>query len=399
MRYIHFLSLLCGLSCMGLGLANEQQCLAMHTFQTTYNDVRNKAEELAALVQTLKVQLDNTIESNCGDLGANAASNMYSYNLTHCDFEDGVHMCNFTQNTDDQFNWLLDNALPDHTLGSKLGHSLRTQHPSYVMRVTSRPFNPAHAYCIRFFYKAESNQNTAGKFSVYLQEGNQRGYPVFSVTNIPAHDWTLAEITPDPEYLRRPFQIVFEADHLNQYVYVDDLSVYNAPCSTEGIRFPRCPNGSVIYNVSGTTTCYVFHVEPKTYLDAMKACKARWPQASLIAIETAAEQTFISNMIKNSNAMRLAADFGLWTNGNDLDQENSFTWTGQAHPVPLNYTHWHPGQPNNVAGNQNCLLIEYPRYDYEWGDVSCSEKHAFICEMTFDQKARQSNFNSGSIIG
>lgn len=53
-----------------------------------------------------------------------AASNMYSYNLTHCDFEDGVHMCNFTQNTDDQYNWLLDNALPDHTLGSKLGEPI-----------------------------------------------------------------------------------------------------------------------------------------------------------------------------------------------------------------------------------------------------------------------------------
>lgn len=71
MRYIRVLSLLRGLSCLGVGLANEQQCLAMHTFQTTYNDVRIKAEELAALVQTLKVQLDNTIESNCGNLGAN----------------------------------------------------------------------------------------------------------------------------------------------------------------------------------------------------------------------------------------------------------------------------------------------------------------------------------------
>lgn len=50
------------------------------------------------------------------------------------------------------------------------GHSLRNYRPgSYIMRVTSRPFNPAHAYCIRFFYKAETRQNTAGKLNVYLQ--------------------------------------------------------------------------------------------------------------------------------------------------------------------------------------------------------------------------------------
>lgn len=98
--------------------------------------------------------------------------------------------------------------------------------------------------------------------------------------------------------------------------------------------------------------------------------------------------------------MSLAADFGLWTNGNDFDHENSFTWTGQAHPVPLNYTHWHPGQPNNIAGVQDCLVIEYPKYDYEWGDVSCSEKHSFICEMNFDPKVQTlASQNIGTIIG
>lgn len=78
MRYIRVLSLLCGFSCLGVGLANEQQCLAMHTFQATYNDVRNKAEEMAALVQTLKAQLDSTIELNCGDVGVNGERSNFS---------------------------------------------------------------------------------------------------------------------------------------------------------------------------------------------------------------------------------------------------------------------------------------------------------------------------------
>lgn len=78
MRYIRVLSLLCGFSCLGVDLANEQQCLAMHTFQATYNDVRNKAEEMAALVQTLKAQLDSTIELNCGDVGVNGEHSNFS---------------------------------------------------------------------------------------------------------------------------------------------------------------------------------------------------------------------------------------------------------------------------------------------------------------------------------
>lgn len=78
MRFIRVLSLLCGLSCMGVGLANEQQCLAMHTFQTTYNDIRNKADEMAALVQKLKAQLDTTIEQNCGDVGLNGERSNFS---------------------------------------------------------------------------------------------------------------------------------------------------------------------------------------------------------------------------------------------------------------------------------------------------------------------------------
>jgi hypothetical protein len=45
----------------------------------------------------------------------------------------------------------------------------------------------------------------------------------------------------------------------------------------------------------------VFHMEPKTYRDAMKTCKAVWPLASLVAIESSVEQTIISNMINQSN--------------------------------------------------------------------------------------------------
>lgn len=57
-----------------------------------------------------------------------AASNLYSFNLTHCDFEDGSLMCGFTQNRDDTYDWQIDNTYPDHTLGSKMGEQLINRH-------------------------------------------------------------------------------------------------------------------------------------------------------------------------------------------------------------------------------------------------------------------------------
>lgn len=56
------------------------------------------------------------------------ASNLYSFNLTHCDFEDGSLMCGFTQNRDDTYDWQIDNTYPDHTLGSKMGEQLINRH-------------------------------------------------------------------------------------------------------------------------------------------------------------------------------------------------------------------------------------------------------------------------------
>lgn len=62
-----------------------------------------------------------------------AASNLYSFNLTHCDFEDGSLMCGFTQNRDDTYDWQIDNTYPDHTLGSKMGEQLMNRHKKFPL--------------------------------------------------------------------------------------------------------------------------------------------------------------------------------------------------------------------------------------------------------------------------
>lgn len=63
-------------------------------------------------------------------------------------------------------------------------------------------------------------------------------------------------------------------------------------------------------------------------------------------------------------------------------------WIGQVYFVFFNYIYWYFGQFNNIVGVQDCLVIEYLKYDYEWGDVLCFEKYLFICEMNFDLKVQ-----------
>ena len=48
--------------------------------------------------------------------------------------------------------------------------------------------------------------------------------------------------------------------------------------------------------------------------------------------------------------------------------------------VTATYSNWKTGQPNNVAGDQDCLLLQYPDLDFQWGDVDCDERHPFICK-------------------
>lgn len=76
-----------------------------------------------------------------------------------------------------------------------------------------------------------------------------------------------------------------------------------------------------------------------------------------------------------------AGEKGWYTSGNDERNEGHFKWTDTGYPYDLNYTNWHPNQPNNVGDNQDCLLLEYKDVKYEWGDVNCQDLHPFICEI------------------
>jgi len=67
-----------------------------------------------------------------------------------------------------------------------------------------------------------------------------------------------------------------------------------------------------------------------------------------------------------------------WTAGQR--RNSKFVWKmNQAISYPLTYTNWHPGQPDNLDGNENCLHLFYS--ELLWNDIPCTLKMCFICEL------------------
>nr|XP_022291184.1 uncharacterized protein LOC111102650 [Crassostrea virginica] len=376
----------------------EKSCTAMHTFQKTFDALKSKVTDLQNQMDLLKSDLDTSIEQTCGPLGSVGSVNTHLFQLTYCNFENNEddEKCAFTPKY-----FKISQGVPDHTFGTKLGHAYYDPQYTYKSTLTSVVFQPADHYCIRFYVYVNGATPT-GHISLYLQVGEHPGYPFHAVSssNFPVQKWSLVEASPDQEYLQHPFRIIIE-NYIRTYVYIDDIMIYNAPCNTDGIRSPVCPFGGFTRRVGTEASCYTFHPEPLNYTHAIEACKQVWPDASLVQIKTEGEQGFIAYQINNSQAITYAADFGIWIGGNDIDTEHSFVWIGSSAPVPFNYTKWHPGQPNNMNGDQDCVMLQYrtANGDYEWGDVGCEEKHSFICEMTYDTSHAPSHQYPNTVIG
>jgi len=69
----------------------------------------------------------------------------------------------------------------------------------------------------------------------------------------------------------------------------------------------------------------------------------------------------------------------LWTSG--LKSGSQFVWENKfGYFLPLTYTNWNNGEPNNHGGYESCVNI-WPRYNYRWNDEECMLKSCFVCEL------------------
>jgi hypothetical protein len=65
-----------------------------------------------------------------------------------------------------------------------------------------------------------------------------------------------------------------------------------------------------------------------------------------------------------------------WSDGTDAASEGTFVWSTSG--LPFTYTGWYPGQPDDVAGDEDCVGF-WPAGP-GWADLRCDEEMGFICE-------------------
>ncbi|MBN2388534.1 MAG: DUF3298 domain-containing protein [Anaerolineales bacterium] len=100
-----------------------------------------------------------------------------------------------------------------------------------------------------------------------------------------------------------------------------------------------------------------------TWHRASSYCTSRG--AYLVTIQSEAENEFVFGLNPST-----------WLGATDEVQEGVWVW---ANGEPWSYTHWYPGEPNNVGDTGEQYLSYWGGYTLGWNDIPNSEM-PFICE-------------------
>ncbi|XP_046546494.1 perlucin-like [Haliotis rubra] len=131
---------------------------------------------------------------------------------------------------------------------------------------------------------------------------------------------------------------------------------------------PRCPRGFLEHGSS----CYWFSNIEGSFAEASSYCQFFGSHLARITSED--EDDYL-----RSRANEEKGSIGYWLGATDLIKEGEFMWEGG---VPLNYTNWAPGEPNNEMHPEqsgHCLMLQMTT-GYKWNDNDCIKKTKFICE-------------------
>ena len=117
-----------------------------------------------------------------------------------------------------------------------------------------------------------------------------------------------------------------------------------------------------------------------TYADAQKSCKKWHCKSHLASIHTMEEHDALIKLLKNFQVS------SAWLGANDQGKEGAWQWDDQT---KFSWSKWAPGEPNNLGGGQDCLLLVqdlwkkmgWSSHQNVWDDATCPEKHAFICKI------------------
>ncbi|KAL3841963.1 hypothetical protein ACJMK2_020039 [Sinanodonta woodiana] len=119
-------------------------------------------------------------------------------------------------------------------------------------------------------------------------------------------------------------------------------------------------------------SCYHISHDLQEWFHAATICA--FDGGYLVEVNDADEGHFLEQQVKLFN---LPKD-GAWLGATDNVLKRNWVW---AHSNTLlssrPYTHWAPGEPNNLGGNENCLILYNNGF---WNDLDCGTIFHYICE-------------------
>jgi len=111
-----------------------------------------------------------------------------------------------------------------------------------------------------------------------------------------------------------------------------------------------------------------------TFDEAAEFCKQR--NGYLVTVTSKEENDFLASLISYPGT-----DYGewwVWLGLTDREEEGNFRWiTGEE----FTYSNWHYGEPNNLGGNEDCVMFG-SHYTYDkWNDYPCTGRaKRIVCE-------------------
>ncbi|XP_037543811.1 galactose-specific lectin nattectin [Nematolebias whitei] len=125
-----------------------------------------------------------------------------------------------------------------------------------------------------------------------------------------------------------------------------------------------CPPSWTLYQ----SRCFLFKSTEMTWGDAEAYCTDQ--DGHLASFRDEAEYYFIRGLIVKDSGTNTKS----WVGGTK-GQDGDWTWSDGSQ---ITYTHWGPGEPNNMGGHENCMDMNWNGEDYV-NDEVCDQLNAFIC--------------------
>lgn len=124
--------------------------------------------------------------------------------------------------------------------------------------------------------------------------------------------------------------------------------------------FGNVCHGNMDKCIRNGTSCYLFFNDNKSWKKASRYCHA--VGGHLLWVDSLQEHNFIKARVAEINGK----DRQYWTDGNDRENENTWVWGNCNNRLTVTY--WNKDEPNQHAGQEDCLAYDFRYGQQGWND-------------------------------